>query len=82
MEQLLLDVAVSRITPLPEPAKTLSCLFELVSDCLIDAVGPERAAKMLKDRRPEFIDEQHEFINRSRHNPNCNRLCEMHLGAV
>lgn len=70
IEQLFLDVSVSRITPLPEPARTLTCLFELVSDCLIDVVGPERAAEMLEDRWPEFIDEQHEIINRSRHNPN------------
>lgn len=70
MEQLFLDVAVSRITPLPEPARTLSCLFDLVSDCLIEAVGPERAAEMLEERWPVFIDEQHEIIDRLRHYPN------------
>jgi len=64
--------------PLPEPARTLSCLFDLVSDCLIEAskhrsieaVGPERAAEMLEERWPEFIDEQHEIINRLRHYSN------------
>ena len=56
--------------PLPEPARTLSCLFDLASDCLIEAVGPERAAEMLEERWPEFIDEQHEIINRLRHYSN------------
>jgi hypothetical protein len=70
MEQLFLDVAGSRSSPLPEPARTLSCLLELVSDCLIDVVGIEQAAEMLEKRWPEFIDEQHEIINRLRHNPN------------
>lgn len=70
MEQLFLDVRRSRFSPLPEPARTLSCLLELVSDCLVEAVGTERAAEMLEKRWPEFLDEQHEIINRLRQTPN------------
>lgn len=70
IEQLFDDVKGPNSYPLPEPARTLSCLFDLMSDCLIETVGPERAAEMLEERWPEVIDEQHEIINRLRHYSN------------
>jgi hypothetical protein len=65
MKQLFKDVDEGA-RPYPEPGRTLSCLFDLVSDCLIEAVGPERAAEMLEERWPDFIDEQREIIDRLR----------------
>lgn len=66
IEQLFDEVKGEKFYPLPEPARTLSCLFGLVSDCLVEAVGEERAAEMLEERWPDFIDEQHEIIERLR----------------
>jgi hypothetical protein len=65
MDQLIQDVDEGA-RPYPEPGRTLSCMLGLVSDCLIEAVGPERAAEMLEERWPAFIDEQREVIDRLR----------------